>query len=599
METSRWARRRLVSQALAALLAFTVIAAASAPASADSKQRIRVSAKVAPVALSGDRTAVKGRVRGSKRSIGVALQQRRRGRWTVLARGRTRGKQQRFKLGWRATRGRSVAVLRVVAGPPRRPRAVSPKRRVAVTPSKVLRPAKVTSAPPAGQAGKLRYDGNVDTRAGEFVALDVGPETPSGLLAKVVSVKHKRGNTILTVQPAELPDVVPVGEIAIGAAADAAKKRSAHAAATPRGFGSALQCSGGVQGELKGSLSVDLNPHFELGWSWGRVKRAEASATVTGRADLSAKIGGQASCSLSETAVANWTAPTIRFSIGPVPVVIVPKTTLYVSASGNASAAAETSIGGFVRATAGIRYDDGIHPIGSFDHGFTSTPPTANADVSLSGRVIPSVTLLMYGVGGPRFDLATGLKLDAGTTREPRWEINAPVELRAGLEVPGFRQFSVSPRTVLSRTFLVAKAPPTPVAPPPPPPASVERMRMQWDTDATDINLHVWDIDGNHAYFGDQLAIPEAELSIDEVEGFGPEWFTAPANRTYTYGLCYFDDNEIGPSVVSYRITHPDGSFVDDSVVLFGTADWIVLGSSPPGAEYTPFDPWCHGEGGG
>ena len=65
--------------------------------------------------------------------------------------------------------------------------------------------------------------------------------------------------------------------------------------------------------------------------------------------------------------------------------------------------------------------------------------------------------------------------------------------------------------------------------------ASTERALISWDT-ATDIDLHVVDAEGNHAFYGDTEAIPDAVLSPDDTSGFGPETFTdnrTPSDRSF------------------------------------------------------------------
>ena len=40
--------------------------------------------------------------------------------------------------------------------------------------------------------------------------------------------------------------------------------------------------------------------------------------------------------------------------------------------------------------------------------------------------------------------------------------------------------------------------------------------RISWDTAATDVDLHVWDEAGHHAWFRDPTGIPGGELSEDD-----------------------------------------------------------------------------------
>ncbi len=436
------------------------------------------------------------------------------------------------------------------------------------------------------------------------MALDVGPKTPDGLLARVTAVRTEGGDTVIDTVPASLVEAVPEGSIS-AAVVEAAARRAkvAHAAAAPQGFRSNFSCSGQVSASITGSLAVSLQPTFKLNWSWGRVRSAEASATLRGDAALSAHMDAAGSCELAQTKVASWDAPQLRFSIGPLPVVITPRTTLYVSGRGEAGAAFDTGIHGFIAATAGLRYDGQVHPTGSFDQGFDYTPPTTRAHAALGGRVVPSVEFLLYGEVGPRFDLSTGLQLDANPAMSPWWTLTAPVELSAGLAVPHFKQFSVPQRSVYSTSFRVAQADADPQPQPQPTPEpnpgdsspGVERAHISWDTDATDVDLHVWNEDGDHAWYSDRTGIPTGELSGDITDGFGPEYFFEDSSgQTLTYGLCYFNDGGVGPTDVTVDLTDPDGTVHESTQTLYYTGDAVLLGSSPQGSPFVPDDGWCN-----
>ena len=84
------------------------------------------------------------------------------------------------------------------------------------------------------------------------------------------------------------------------------------------------------------------------------------------------------------------------------------------------------------------------------------------------------------------------------------------------------------------------------------PALSAERATLTWDTDQTDVDLHIWDASGYHAWYGDQDDIPDGELSTDIIYGFGPETFeefTGSEGGAYTYGVCYFGSNTADGSV--------------------------------------------------
>ena len=130
---------------------------------------------------------------------------------------------------------------------------------------------------------------------------------------------------------------------------------------------------------------------------------------------------------------------------------------------------------------------------------------------------------------------------------------------------------------------------------------TVTRATLTWDTDDTDIDLHVWDEDGNHAYFADQQAIPGSELDTDVLFGFGPENqidYWGEDRRTYTYGVCYFASHQAGvpETVASVELHDPDGTVRTLKRRLRNETDAFLLGTSPSGASgYQPAPGWCRG----
>jgi uncharacterized protein YfaP (DUF2135 family) len=83
------------------------------------------------------------------------------------------------------------------------------------------------------------------------------------------------------------------------------------------------------------------------------------------------------------------------------------------------------------------------------------------------------------------------------------------------------------------------------------------RAVLTWDTNLTDVDLHVTDSLGHHAYYASKLAVPNGVLDYDDVDGFGPETFTVstrPSGVTYTVSLHYYSDHGHGPTTATVKI---------------------------------------------
>ena len=62
------------------------------------------------------------------------------------------------------------------------------------------------------------------------------------------------------------------------------------------------------------------------------------------------------------------------------------------------------------------------------------------------------------------------------------------------------------------------------------------RILLAWDTDGTDLDLHVVTPGGEHAYYGQQ-AIAGGALDVDVTTGYGPEIFSSPAPERGLYQI--------------------------------------------------------------
>lgn len=54
------------------------------------------------------------------------------------------------------------------------------------------------------------------------------------------------------------------------------------------------------------------------------------------------------------------------------------------------------------------------------------------------------------------------------------------------------------------------------------------RIVLSWDSDSTDLDLHVVSPDGQHVFYGDRVAANGGALDVDVTTGFGPEIYATP-----------------------------------------------------------------------
>jgi uncharacterized protein YfaP (DUF2135 family) len=76
------------------------------------------------------------------------------------------------------------------------------------------------------------------------------------------------------------------------------------------------------------------------------------------------------------------------------------------------------------------------------------------------------------------------------------------------------------------------------------------RVVLAWDTDGTDLDLHVVAPDGQHAWYGDRVVPDGGALDVDVTTGYGPEIYSnaTPPPGTYLVYVNYYgsgDNNQI------------------------------------------------------
>ncbi|WP_426395481.1 YfaP family protein [Ralstonia sp. R-29] len=97
------------------------------------------------------------------------------------------------------------------------------------------------------------------------------------------------------------------------------------------------------------------------------------------------------------------------------------------------------------------------------------------------------------------------------------------------------------------------------------------RVVLSWDTDGTDLDLHVISPDGQHAWFGNRVAQNGGALDVDVTTGYGPEIYSNPAPVPGTY-LVY----------VNYY-----GSGSDNSIITTATVSIITDENTPSERQQT------------
>ncbi len=113
------------------------------------------------------------------------------------------------------------------------------------------------------------------------------------------------------------------------------------------------------------------------------------------------------------------------------------------------------------------------------------------------------------------------------------------------------------------------------------------RFVLNWETDANDVDFHIYDNEGGHAYFGQRSLGKGGMLYADIRTGYGPECFTIRLPReerakAYTLGAHYYSQGPMGYGMGKVQIIDHDGQgglrFEERPFIAMDNQAYIDLG---------------------
>ncbi len=112
------------------------------------------------------------------------------------------------------------------------------------------------------------------------------------------------------------------------------------------------------------------------------------------------------------------------------------------------------------------------------------------------------------------------------------------------------------------------------------------RFVINWETDANDVDFHIYDGQGGHAYYSNRSLSSGGVLFADITNGFGPECFSIPHEAKafpYSVQLHYYSKGPMGYGMGKLQIIQHDGkgglAFSDRPFVVMNDRAYVDLGT--------------------
>ena len=114
------------------------------------------------------------------------------------------------------------------------------------------------------------------------------------------------------------------------------------------------------------------------------------------------------------------------------------------------------------------------------------------------------------------------------------------------------------------------------------------RFILYWETDANDVDFHIQDARGGHAFYAQKTLASGGELYADITTGYGPECFAIPGMPTagpYRLSINYYSQGPMGYGMGLLEVETFDGkgrmTFDDRPYVIMNDHAYVDLGVGP------------------
>jgi len=310
----------------------------------------------------------------------------------------------------------------------------------------------------------FRINGESDViknlKVGDILVDSASEMAPNGYLRKVTTIEDSNGEIIIKTEQAKLWEAIPQASIRFNSGllkrsmlksvefSDGVKFAEKSELGKPDNTEFevfAFDFDKEVSGvKLSGYSSLDMEFIFDFDWSFNfgldlvEIDLFKTAIAIEQTSNI--KVESDNGSTLSErVSIAKLYFTPWTFSLGVVPIVLVPQVELFMEVDGSISAELSTWASENYSGEIGLQYssDDGWEGIGKTEANLDYNPPILKAGANFSAYVGPEVKVLLYGLAGPTMNITGCCELNAVMNSVNNWTVdyNIGARAQAGVEI--------------------------------------------------------------------------------------------------------------------------------------------------------------------
>jgi len=277
-----------------------------------------------------------------------------------------------------------------------------------------------------------------------------------GYLRKIISIVSADGETTVQTEPAGLTEAILQGSIDFNSGSlkmnqvDRMVLADGVSLSNSRGADFTVFdmdyemefADGDDKLTIQGSTSLDMGVFFKFDWDYCilclppdvTIELFESGIELNQSASINVSSHYGASIS-KRIPFATYYFEPWTFTVGPVPIVFVPKVELFISVDGTVTADFSTGASESFNGRLGSKYTsaNGWSMIKEKTYNYDYYPPELDLSASIETGVGPEVSLMLYGVAGPYTNVMACTKLEAELhTGTNNWDLDYKVGVKAG-----------------------------------------------------------------------------------------------------------------------------------------------------------------------